>query len=329
MSEFLSSIRADLTDRRLLPVVALVGACLVAAIAYAVLGGSSGSGGSAAPSNVPSVSPPAGIAVTTATPEHAVAETTDGFKEQSTGKARNPFAPLPGTATTASTQTAPAPSSPSSSSTEPSGSGSGSGEGSSESGSEPKGEGEGKKKSHRPKTVYDVAIEFGTLPPGITPETAQLTPFTKLKLQAPLPNAQTTVIVFRGVTAKGKSASFQLATPAFPSGTGACLPSAVQCEVVDLKPGETEQFVVYAEDGAATTYELRVLKIEAEKPATGKAKTARAGWAQSEAGAAILRRAGLMAMPFLRYSSQPGVLVFASGKAHAAHAGKASGRPAR
>ncbi len=49
---------------------------------------------------------------------------------------------------------------------------------------------------------------------------------------------------------------------------------------------------------------------------TAKASAASAGhagpWAVSKAGRAILHRAGLMALPFLRYSSEPGVLVFAS-----------------
>ena len=329
MSEFLSSIRADLTDRRLLPVVGLVAACLVAAIAYAVLGGSGGAGESSSPSGVPTVTPPAGIAVTGTTPEHAVAETTDGFKEQSSGKARNPFNPLPGSGSTASTaKTASAGSSSSSSGSSSAGSTEAVGsttETGSSGGTETKTESQSKKKAQKPKTVYDVAIEFGTLPPGITPETAQLTPFTKLKLQTPLPNATTTVLVFRGVTAKGKSATFSIVGEAFPAGTGVCLPSAVQCEAVDLKPGETEQFSVYNADGSSTIYELRVLTIVAEKNAAkGSAKSARAasvsGWQESKAGWELLRKAGRLALPFLRYSSQPGVLVFAPRHASAAHA---------
>ncbi len=39
---------------------------------------------------------PRGIAVTATTPEHAVAETTDGFERTERGHGRNPFAPLPG-----------------------------------------------------------------------------------------------------------------------------------------------------------------------------------------------------------------------------------------
>ena len=41
MNNFLNSVKADLLDRRLLPIVALVGLGLLAALAYAILGGGS------------------------------------------------------------------------------------------------------------------------------------------------------------------------------------------------------------------------------------------------------------------------------------------------
>jgi hypothetical protein len=301
-------------------------ACLVAAIAYAALGGS----GSSAPaaSQGPVATPAHGLAVTGTTPEHAVAETTDGFKEQATGTARNPFAALPASAapSTAAKTTGGAAGSTASGTSGTSGSSTGS-EGSSgtsgtggatpETGGKSQ-SGEGKKQSKQPKTVYDVAIEFGTLPPGTTPETAQLTPFTKLKLQTPLPSAQLPLLIFRGVTAKGKAATFTLVGEAILSGTGSCLPSATQCEAVDLKPGATEQLSYLSADGQTTVYELRVLSIAAEKR---KAKESKAsGWAVSRAGSEVLRRNDLEALPFLRYSSQPGVLIFPPHKASFARA---------
>lgn len=324
MSELFGSIRADLTDRRLLPVVVLVAVCLVAAVAYALLGGSGGSPSPIVRGPAPSASA-AGIAVTTTTPEHAVAETTDGYKEQSAGRSRDPFALLPGAASGASNEV----SSPESASSAPIGtaaSGSAGASPETSSGSTetttPETKTEPKKHSTKPKTVYNVAIEFGTLPPGITPETAQLTPFTKLRLQTPLPSAQLPLLVFRGVTAKGKSATFTLVGEAILSGAGACLPSPTQCEAVDLKPGVTEQLSYLAPDGQATIYELRVLSITPEK---AKAKASKAStWAESKAGRDLLRASGLVALPFLRYSSQPGVLVFAPRKASAAQAHTAS-----
>ncbi len=321
MNELLASIRADLTDRRLLPVVGLVVVCLVAAIAYAVLGGGSSSstpGESSAP--IPSVATTSGIAVTGMTPDHAVAETTDGYKEQKSGQARNPFTPLVGAATTATGAAATgAGSSKSSSPTSGTSGGSGSPTQTSHSKEEKtSGGSEPKPKSSKPTTAYDVTIDFGTLPPGVTPETAQLTQFPKLKLQTPLPSATLPILVFRGVTAKGASATFTVVGEALLSGTGSCLPSPTQCEAVDLKPGETEQLDYVNGDGSTTVYELRVLSIKAE---SSKAKGAKArGWAESRAGRELLQASGLMALPYLRYSTQPGVLVFAPRKASAATA---------
>ncbi len=326
MNEFFASVKADLTDRRLVPIVAVVCALLVAALAYALLGGGSSSSPSTVPP-VPSVTPAKGIAVTTNTTEKAVAETTDGVTEQTHGVARDPFAALPGSGTTTTTATAGTtsssssitPSAPTSSGGETSG-----GSTSTETSGSSNG-GQSKPKS-KPKTVYDVTIKFGTLPPGTTPETANLHEYKKLKLQTPLPSAEQGLIVFRGVTSKGKSATFTIVSEAIPSGAGACLPSAVQCEAVDLKPGETEQFAVQ-QNGQAVVYELRVLGIEAEKASTAASKASAASthghtgeWGVSRVGQELLRKAGLVALPFLRYSSQPGVLVFAKPKAKKSHA---------
>jgi len=322
MSEFFVSLRADLTDRRLLPAVSLVAVCLLAAIGYAALGGS-GASSSPAPSGGSVATPTPGISVIGTKPEHAIAETTDGFKEQAAGKARNPFAALPSAVKPGTGASSSAGSAAGSSGSSGSGQGSEGSTGSSPTGgaapeSGGKSQGEGEKQSTKPKTVYDVAIEFGTLPPGTTPETAQLTPYAKLKLQTLLPSAQLPLLIFRGVTTKGRTATFQLAGEAILSGTGHCLPSAAQCEAVDLKPGQTEQLSYLAADGQTTVYELRVLSIAPEK---AKASTAKAGgWAESIAGRELLRHDDLVTLPILRYSSQPGVLIFPTLKVSAARA---------
>ena len=123
MSEFVNSLKADLLDRRLLPILALVGVALVAAVAYAVLGG----GGStattpAATSTTPVAKGVSGIAVSQAptNPNQAVAEITSGASHQRGGASRDPFTPLPGTKSTTSTTSA------SAKSTAPTTSGSGS-----------------------------------------------------------------------------------------------------------------------------------------------------------------------------------------------------------
>jgi hypothetical protein len=336
MNELFAQIKEDLTDRRLLPAVAAVCVLFVAALAYALLGG----GGSSSSTNglppVPVVPSSKGISVSGATEQKAVAETTDGFKDQSHGVARDPFAPLPGSATSAVVP-APAPGpapGPEATSSSASSSSSSVSETPSSSGpeastpSEPQ-KGKSKKKA---KTAYDVAIKFGVLPPNTAPELAQLTEYKKLKLQTPLPSAEQPLIVFRGVTAKGRSATFTLVGEAILTGTGACLPSPAQCQAVDLKPGETEQLNYLQPNGESVIYELRVLSIEkrAASAASAKASVARRHpgseeWGVSRVGQELLRKAGLVALPFLRYSSQPGVLVFAKPKAKKAAADHARG----
>jgi hypothetical protein len=328
MNEFFASVKADLTDRRLVPLVAVVCALLVAALAYALLGG----GGSSAPTSsgpVPHLPATHGIAVTSTTAPTAVAETTDGFKDQTHGVvSRDPFSSLPNSEpAAASTSSAAAPtsegSSSSSSSTtsspeEPS-SGSGSSEPSTSGGSQ----GKPKKK----KVVYDVTIKFGVLPPNTAPELALLTEYTKLKLQTPLPSVEQPLIVFRGVTTRGRSATFTLVGEAILTGSGACLPSPQQCQAVDLKPGQTEQLNYLQPNGESVVYELRVLaisgrvaKASAKKASAARRHPATQEWGVSRVGQELLRKAGLVALPFLRYSSQPGVLVFASPKAKKPHA---------
>ncbi|HEX4435622.1 MAG TPA: hypothetical protein VH061_02395 [Solirubrobacteraceae bacterium] len=321
MNDFLQSVKADLSDRRLLPAVGLIGVCLIAALAYALLGGGSSAPAPQTAAVTPATPTAPGLSVSETASEKAVAETTDGFKEQRSGHARDPFAQIAGTSSTTTTSSATSSSgsssaagSESSSSTESSG-------GVSSGGTEPAQSESGKSgttKKSKTKAVYDVAVEFGVLSAGTTPEAAQLTAYAKLKLQTPLPDAKQALLVFRGVTTKGKSATFTLVGEAILTGTGACLPNASQCQAVDLKPGETEQLSYLAPNGETTVYELRVISIT---PAKAKASTAKAGgWPESKEGRELLRHSGLIAVPDLHYSSQPGVLVFAGHGAFASRA---------
>lgn len=315
MSAFLKSVKADLLDRRMLPLVAIVGVVLVAAVAYALLGG--GSAGSPKLASIPvGTGTPTGLTVSQSNAtEAAVSETTDGTSVQHHGVARNPFKPLPEakakTASSTSSQpsSSPASSSGSSSSSSPTPK-------SAESSTPPA----PKKPAApaKPKTVYHVAVLFGELPAGTSPQSAQLTPYENVKLLSPFPASGQALVVFRGVTAGGKSATFTLVGEAILSGQGTCLPSATQCEAVDLQPGQAEQLQYVPAGGAAVTYELRVVTIASEK-ATGAAVKRVLG-EESKVGRSLLGHDGLQAVPFMHYSSQPGVLVFSSHHAFASRA---------
>jgi len=325
MSEFLNSVKADLLDRRLLPLVAVVVLALVGAIGYAVLGGggSSATTPTAAVSTAPVVT--SGVAISQATPEKAVAETTGGVTVQRQGKARDPFTPLP-------EPKVKTPAAASANSSATTGSGTSSQSSTSGSGSTSQGSGGSSKPSKpstpaKPKTVYHVAVLFGLLPAGATPLTAQLTPYENLKLLTPLPSAQQPLIVFRGVTAGGKSATFTLVGEAILHGNGACLPNASRCEAIDLQSGQSEQLEFLSAAGQPELYELRIVSIASTEASSAAVESMLRG--ESKAGSALLKHAGLVAIPDLHYSSQAGVLVFATHPAFAARARAARRRHGR
>jgi hypothetical protein len=239
---------------------------------------------------------------------------TSGIKTQHRGHARNPFTPLPQPkATTASTGSSASASKPEGSGSSSSSSGSSAPKESEATPSKPE-----PKPAPKPKTVYHVALLFGTVAAGAAPLTAQLSPYENVKLSTPLPTSGPALAVYRGVTAGGKSATFTLVGEAILHGQGACLPSAAQCEALDLKPGQYEQLEYLPPSGATVTYELRVVSIAASKATAAGVKSILRG--ESKAGRALLRGAGLVAVPGMRFSAAPGVLLFSAHRAKVSRA---------
>jgi hypothetical protein len=305
MTEFVQSLKADLLDRRLMPLVALVAVALAGAIAYAALSGGA-STTTPTPAN-PAASASPGLAVSQSTPEKAVSEITAGSVAQHRGTAHNPFTPLPEPkAKAAATTSTKSSSSASSSSSTGSGSSGSAGTGSSGGASEPSPV--QPSKPAKPKTVYHVAVLFGAVSAPTTVLPTQLTPYENLKLLTPLPSASEPLLVFRGVTAGGKSATFTLVGEAILHGPGQCLPSAAQCEALDMSIGQSEKLEYLTPAGLTVIYELNIVSITSSKVTTAGVKTAL--HQESKAGRELLKRAGLQAIPDLRSSSQAGVLVF-------------------
>jgi hypothetical protein len=268
MTEFLQSIKADLFSRRMLPLVALLGVALVAAVAYAVTGAS----GSSTPAPVASVtaprvtgSPPTmPVAVAPTNPNEAVSETPGGARFQSQGPTRDPFIPLP---SPPASKAAPSSSSSSNQSTGSSSGGSSSSSGGSSGGSSNEGSGGGQeaptpapKKPSKPKFPYIVSILFGlaSTTPG---QPATLTPYEGLKPQQPLPSKQDSRLSFERVTSNGTGAIFKLTAPPILHGTGICLPSTSECQTIDLEPGHSEELEYVEADGQIVVYELKVVSI--------------------------------------------------------------------
>jgi len=321
VKDYLHSLEEDLRDRRMLPFVALVGVAMLAAIAFVILGGS-GSGGSSSstPSAAVSVSPAAGevrgLSLTTTNTSAAVAETTSGTADQHHGVSRDPFALLPSAiaAEHAVSNTSGSGSSGGSSGSEPSGGSSGasepSPEGSSKSGGSGNSGGSGKSggsKPAKPKKLYQVSVLFGEIT-GSTPSENGLKPYENLALLTPLPSKAEPLVVFRGVTNGGKTATFTVASETILSGPGKCLPSALECQAIQLKAGQNEQLqYLPAGSQSVQSYELRLVSIT--PTSASAASLASLLSHQSKAGLEVLRRANLIAIPGLGASALAGVLV--------------------
>jgi hypothetical protein len=262
VSELLKSLRSDLLDRRVLPLVVVLGLAFAGALVYAVLSGASSAKPVAAASPV---TPPAprgaalAVAQAPANPHAAVSETTEGGRYRHREGSHDPFTPLPlprtrtartvaratSAATSPASKSTPASSSPSSSG----------GAGTTPSTPAPA------PAAPKPKTVHRIvetaSVLFGPAPttPG---QLSQLTPYATVKQGEPLPSADDPVLVFKGLGPDNKSALFTFAREVFPKGPATCQPSASQCESILLPLGGVEELSILEPSGQTVVYELKL-----------------------------------------------------------------------
>ncbi|HEY7953024.1 MAG TPA: hypothetical protein VID70_08540 [Solirubrobacteraceae bacterium] len=261
MSGLLASLKTDLLGRRLLPLVVLLGVALAGAVAYAVVG-SGGSGsttpvaslGPAAPTPAPSLASPA-----PANPNVAVSETTSGVHYQRGGATRDPFVKLPEPKKASTTPASSSGASSKGSQTASSGAGSSSGGSGGTKPTGPTNPNPEKPKKKVLQRTFQVAVLFGLAPPpGQNP---QLVSYENLKRLTPLPDKEHAQLVYSGVSASGQGAIFTLLHEAIVKGGGICLPSATQCEMLDMPVGKTEELQYVGSEGQAVTYLLQVVSI--------------------------------------------------------------------
>jgi len=331
MNDFVNSLKSDLLDRRFLPFLALLGVALIAAVAYAVLGGSS----STSPAPSPSVASPGvtkatgvvAISQAPANPNQAVAETTSGASKQHSGHGRNPFTPLPGATKAASTT--------------------GIAKGSSSSGASSSGKSTESSGGTTPTTTtpkptttakkiyihFHVTAQFGVVPTpvaGTPPQPAQLKTYADMALNEPLPGKEPQLVYVGVELSTGKDAAFALTGEAILHGSATCKPSPTQCQAIVLAPGQSETLEVLGSTGQVTIYELKLVSIT--KSVSNSASAARAhsaSRAQSKAGRELLRRDGMSTLSGLRYSPQQGGLMLVGHPAFVARAHAAKRRHRR
>jgi hypothetical protein len=324
MRSFFDSLRSDLLDRRFLPVLAVLGVALVAALAFAVLGGgSSTSSTPPATSATTGASGPVGAVAITPAPaaNQAVAETTSGSHQHS-GAPRNPFTPLPSSQAKSATTSTPSKSSASSSSSGSSSSGSSSsststGQSTSKTETTPK-------PIAPPKRVYihyHVTAEFGLVPPAVAGAPAQLKTYPNMALDEPLPSKDNPQLLFLGVVLRtGKDAVFALTGAAILHGNAVCKPSPTQCQAIQLPIGQSETLEVVEANGQSATYELKLVSISKSVSKASAATAHKASATTSQAGRRLLGRDGVPTLSELHYASWHGGLVFIGHRAFAAHA---------
>jgi hypothetical protein len=280
MSDLLDSIKADLTSRRMRPLLVLAGVALLAAIGYVALAGKSG--GNSAPSSnsslvahVPPVPGPT-VASAPANPNAAVSETTAGVNYQHGGKMRDPFAPLK------SKSSKPASSAAKSSAGASSASSGQSGSSSESSGGSPSGSSGGSPSSGEtskpspPSTsiaLYHVDVTLQRLSEEGKP-VGEAQVFHNVSTLQPLPSKHKHLLAPKGVADGGQGVVFVLMTEAILHGSASCVPNAGDCEAIEVHLHGSEELQYQQEDGSVTAYRLTVTKIEKVSSAGGSASTA-------------------------------------------------------
>ncbi len=279
MNEILKSLKSDLLDRRMLPLVVLLVAAVVGAVAYTALAGKGSSNTPAAAAIVPVTPPTKGptlaVQQAPANPNAVLAETTDGKRYQHGPGKHNPFTPLPGAVKTEVKTTASTPASASTPSTESKSSASTGGSSTTPTQPTEPTKPAAPKSKPKPKPAYIVKLEFGPLP--TTPGTpVQLVPY-ELRARKQLPSASDPRIIFTGVHGSPFEALFALTTEVIPKPTsqGICVPSTSQCESIELSPGKSEQLEYLEPTGQSVVYELKVISIARPEGGATAARIAR------------------------------------------------------
>lgn len=294
---------ADLVERNLWPVAALLVIALVA-VPVVVLGGAADA--------------PAPAATATATPQageaSAVTMAADGENLAADGTRRNPFTqpavkkaatPAAGKTSKAGGTTASAPTT--SGSTGGSG-GSGLGD-LGDIGVVPVGGSTGGTSTGTTKSGSDgrdswhVDLRFG--------KDGSLQSKSDVPRLSPLPSQADPFFVFLGVSADGKTAMFLVSSDAVATGDGKCIPSPQNCDRVHLQAGDTEFFDVATPDGKVTQYQLDLVRVSRQVAANAAiAGAARAR--ESAAGRKVLREAvetKQVDVSDLAYSRQLGLVI--------------------
>ena len=167
--------------------------------------------------------------------------------------------------------------------------------------------------SHDTLQVYSASLRFG--------QAADVQSVANPTRLSPLPSAADPEVVYLGVMRGGKRAAFLVPRTAVGSGDGICRPSPSQCQVVELRVGDSEFLDIHSPTAGLIQYELDLTHISSHRTAS-RAVAAKAHRRESAAGRELLKKASSTALAQLNFSPQSGA-VYVRSKSALAPATKA------
>jgi hypothetical protein len=154
--------------------------------------------------------------------------------------------------------------------------------------------------------LYHVAIHFG--------QGTSVSAYKNVTRLDAFPSTSAPVAQYLGALQSGKKVAFLLWNAVSATGDGVCRQGKTLCDIVELKPGGSEFIDVAQAGGGVVQYELDVDSVNV-KHASDKAQAIKDHARQSTAGTALILKSQATALTQLKYSTVLGTLVSSGVKA--------------
>jgi hypothetical protein len=124
-----------------------------------------------------------------------------------------------------------------------------------------------------------------------------------------LPSAKQPMLVELGVIKGGRKALFAVQPGSLVGGPGECIPGPINCQLLALAPGQTEELSRLSATGAAVPVDLFAITQIAASRHGSRAAAAHVRNASSATGRALLANSPLTALPLFKYLPSVGAIV--------------------
>lgn len=147
---------------------------------------------------------------------------------------------------------------------------------------------------------YDVGLSITNSAGGVD----AIDPLTRLSV---IPSAQQPLLIELGAAQGGKRVLFAVQPGTVVTGPGSCTPGPVDCEILSLKPGQTESVGSHSATGVSPVALFTVARLKAVNHSSVRAAN-KARETSSAVGRALLNRSGLTALSLFRYEPSLGAV---------------------